>query len=400
VFVRGVSAVFWFAFLADALFSVLDGAFGGFQVARIVTNVVLVLLSLLAAGTLVFTPRAPGKALIPLILFTWWTLGAQAAPLDAARVPHLALVLGGIQVALAAAVLILFRSPRAAWYVPFAGRDRPPFSWRHSLIAVPLAAIVFVACTLVGVFSGLSSGVKSLTGGYVRLHPDGIYVVERQFRSGDREVRLTGMVHVAEDDFYSSILPPSDPSVPSVVLVEGVTDSKSLLTPGSLRYSKLASLLSITSQDQSSYTTQVIRGLRREGQMEEGEGPPPEEPGAPEAIDFRHADVDVATFDPKTLAFIAAVMTLFQADDWRHVVSQLTDPASPLNDAPTQSQAMKDILYHRNEQLISQIKSSLKDYRRVIVPWGALHLPGIETWLRSQHFEKRAEVERKAIGFW
>ena len=54
----------------------------------------------------------------------------------------------------------------------------------------------------------LSTQIELLMGCYVRVRPDGIYLVERQFQSGDREVRLAGMMHVARREFYSGVLPP------------------------------------------------------------------------------------------------------------------------------------------------------------------------------------------------
>ncbi len=82
------------------------------------------------------------------------------------------------------------------------------------------------------------------------------------------------------------------------------------------------------------------------------------------------------------------------------LVDEVTNPASPLNDDGAQEQVMKDILDARNERLTAEIDDSLKSYRRVIVPWGALHLKGVEAWLREREFEQSGEVERKAMSFW
>ena len=119
-----------------------------------------------------------------------------------------------------------------------------------------------------------------------------------------------------------------------------------------------------------------------------------------EGLDFRHADVDLETFHPQTIAFILAVISLFQSADLREFVRSLTDSSSPIANEDAQAQVMEDILFARNQRLTSEIESSLRDYRSIIVPWGAMHLPAIEAWLHSHNFVESGEVERKALGFW
>ena len=106
------------------------------------------------------------------------------------------------------------------------------------------------------------------------------------------------------------------------------------------------------------------------------------------------------TFHPQTIAFILAVIGLFQSADFREFVSTLADPSSPIANENTQAQVMEDVLFARNRRLASEIESSLRDYRSIIVPWGAMHLPEIESWLQTRDFVESGEVARKALGFW
>jgi hypothetical protein len=147
----------------------------------------------------------------------------------------------------------------------------------------------------------------------------------------------------------------------------------------------------------------VAAGLRRhrtDSPREESEeaGDAPRGPAG--AMDFVHADVDVNTFHPKTIAFVVAVMSLFQAEDWPSFMKKLSETSDELNDESSQEQVIQDILHSRNERLVTEIQLSLKDYRRVIIPWGALHLTGVESWLRQHNFVQSGETERKALGFW
>lgn len=433
--------LFWAAFVADGFLSLvdglspLDGGSSWLSLARSALSFCVLLASLFMAGAIALTPRAPKRLLAPAILFIWWAGPASAFPLGYWKVPHLDLWVAGAQILLGWGLFAAFRVREGErWYLPFRSNgDRPKLQWKYSLIAAPsvlAAAIVFAGISLV---CGLATEIETISGGYVRIRLDGVYLVERQFQSGQQEVRLTGMMHIAEDDFYSAILPKADPEIPSVVLVEGVTDNQGLLNRGALRYSRVARMLNVTSQDESEFTEHVMDGLRKEkerarekpGQTKIVKAEMPEEPAAVEAaapvekpvppkkhrhaaesdiesgiVDFRHADVDIETFHPTTIAFLVTVVSVMQSEDLRTAIETLSDPSSPLGDENAQSQVMQDILYSRNERLVSEIRDSMKKYRRIIVPWGALHLPEIESWLRAQHFEQKGEVERKALGFW
>ena len=321
----------------------------------------------------------------------------MAFPLALWNISHLALGLAVAQVLLALTVWFLFHGGR--WNRPFAVNETPAFSWKYLLLAGPATAFLFFVFALTSTLLGLSAQVESYTGGYVRVRPDGIYLVERKFQSGDREVRLAGMIHVASREFYSSLLSGIDPTVPSVVLVEGVTDRRHLLGGKTFSYDRLARLLNLTPQSNSVFSERVVAGLS--GQKSQGgDGVQGSERSKGRGIDFKHADVDMETFHPQTIAFILAVIGLFQSTDFREFVSSLLDPSSPFADENAQAQVLEDILFARNRRLASEIESSLKDYRNVIVPWGAMHLPEIESWLQTRHFVESGEVARKALGFW
>jgi hypothetical protein len=391
------------AFLADGVLSLADESIFRGQPSlltgvRTGLSVLVILMSLVAALVVAFTPRAPKRVLVPLILFTWWGGLAQGFPLGFFKVPQVMLWVSLLQLALATLLFVYFRSPEGR---PFAAADRRAFSWRHLLIAAPVTAALFVVFAVVALFTGLAEELETLSGGYVKLRPDGIYLVERRFQAGDREVRLAGMMHIAEEEFYTDLLPAADPDVPSVVLVEGVTDHQNLLGENKLTYSRLASMLKISAQEDSVFMDRVAAGLRRHREQASREfrysEMPEREPGS---LDFVHADVDVGTFHPKTIAFVLAVMSLFQAEDWQAFLKKFSESSGPLNDEAAQHQVIQDILHARNDHLVAEIQASLKDYRRIIIPWGALHLTGVESWLRQNDFVQSGETERKAVGFW
>ncbi len=398
--------LFWFAFCADGVLSLIDeilsleNHISPVSLVRGLLALGVIVASIVLAGAVALTPRAPKRVLVPMIAFAWWNGAAFAFPFGSMGIPHLAIWMALAQCAVGISVYLLFRNADGqGMRMPFAVRSGPRVSAKYAMIAAPAVVAAMVGFAAVSVLSGLAAEIESLTGGYVKLRADGLYVVERHFQSNGREVRLAGMVHVAQGEFYSGVLPEADPAVPAVVLVEGVTDRRRLLGSGSLSYARVAKLLNVTPQEESTFTERVVSGLKEPPLPQDG----PDRSAAPapaEAIHFRHADVDVETFDPKTIAFIVTVMSLFQSESFHHVFEQLTAPGSPLSDTSSQTQVMEDILYARNERLVEEIQVSLKQYRRVIVPWGALHLPEIESWLRAHDFVQSGEIERKAVGFW
>jgi hypothetical protein len=403
---RGTVTLFWLLFLVDGIFSVADEAISlatgvsPLTAARGLLAFAVLAMSVLMVVIIGVTPRAPKRILVPLIAFAWWAGPAMAFPLGFWNLPYLTPCLAVVQVLLAVA---LWHSSRgrndARWSLPLTVNDAPAFTWRHLILAGPLTALVFGLFAASCLLLGFSAQVESVTGGYVRVRPDGIYLIERKFEFGDREVRLAGMMHVARREFYAGLLPPADPEVPSVVLVEGVTDRKRLLGGRTLDYGRLAKLLNLTSQSDSVFSDRVTTEINKQGA---GVGAGGQEPASPKSagVYFKHADVDIETFHPQTIAFILAVIAIFQSDDLRELLGFLADPSSPIADANAQEKVVEDILIARNQRLVAEIESSLKDYRCVVVPWGAMHLPEIESWLRDRHFVQSGEVARKALGFW
>ncbi|CAN5607143.1 hypothetical protein BH09VER1_BH09VER1_21240 [soil metagenome] len=402
--VKGVVNFFWFAFLANGLLSFVDEVMStqigvpGLSAVRGTVAGLVFLMSLPVAGMLIFSARVPKRVVVPMILFLWWADLCQCFPFQSWTSPWLHFCTAAAQLALAAGLLVLFKEQGSDWRMPFALREESKgFRWKRFLLMGLGMGTALTVSILAAVAFGLAAKLEAGTGGYVRLKRDGIYVVERKFRQGDREVWLAGMTHIARREFYSDILPHADPNLPSVVLIEGVTDRKKLLK-NSLHYAHFAKMLHLDSQEDSEYTQDVMDGLAATNGETTQSGR--EEREEVRGMVFKRADVDVETFSPKTIAFIIAAMGLFQAESLDQVLTAISDPKSPLNDKGAENQVMKDILFSRNDKLVSEIDLSLKNYKRVIVPWGAFHLSGVQSWLISHDFVQQGEVERKAIGFW
>ena len=401
---RGAVTFFWSLFLADGVFSILDELLslttGSSPLSGVRAAFALSVLgmSVLMAAMIGVTSKVPKRVLVPLIVFAWWAGPAMGFPFGFWKLPYLAFGLAILQVLLALAVWWFSPSRDGkARTLPFALSPQP-FSWKYLAVAGPVTAVLFILVAGSSVALGFSTQIELLTGGYVRLRPDGIYLIERQFQLGDREVRLAGMMHVARREFYSGVLPPPNPNQPSVVLVEGVTDRKRLLGGRTLDYGRLAKLLNVTSQSDSVFSNRIAAGV---GKPQPGAARTGERPVATGGgIDFKHADVDIESFHPQTIAFILAVIGHFP----ERRSSRVVGPAFSIlhRRSPTKRPGASPrghTCLARNRRLASEIESSLKDYRNVIVPWGAMHLPEIESWLQTRQLRRERRDRAQSARF-
>ena len=58
-----------------------------------------------------------------------------------------------------------------------------------------------------------------------------------------------------------------------------------------------------------------------------------------------------------------------------------------------------DLLDSRNEVVISWLDRVLPIYDTIVIPWGALHMPGIETEILERGFKQTSSRERLSIDF-
>jgi hypothetical protein len=393
---------FWVAFMASGALGVISIAspHSGFAILSALVAVMLFLGSFPMLALVLATELVPKRIILPMLGYLWAGVYVSLWPFPDHVVPWVSGVSNVLQVLLGLFLAWKFRAPGHTWKAPFAAREGRFFRWQYTLIGwFTLQAASLVA--LVAIFFETSALISATTGGYVRLRPNGLYLVERQFREGDREVRLSGMMHIATEEFYDEVLPKADPKHPSVVLLEGVTDDKNLLDDNHLDYTRVARLFQLTAQSESTFSRKAYARAKLHSHSKE------ESPGEAEewgndnfaSHEYRHADVDISNLRPKTIAYIITLSRLMDAPTWRDVLAELQNPSSPINDSDAQAQVWDDILHARNRRLIAEIQSALPDFQRIIVPWGAAHLSEIERWLKGQHFVQSGEVERRALKF-
>jgi len=329
-----------------------------------------------------FSPRLPLSVFLPLALFAfWWTTGAFPVPLLVATLEAQSALGCVVQGALAGLAFLrvrrltggrwLFGEGELAGPGPSLGRALV-FAAVGVLVAVPLLAVQLVVSVL--------AGVERETRGFIEFSGRGVSLTERVYSRDDSDVVLVGMMHIGEDEAYRALFE-SFAVESTVLLQEGVTDRTERLEIW-LDYAPLARTLGLEVQIDP-----------HEVKAEGGEGDVVES-----WPHIRHADVDLAEFSDESIAFLEVTGAVFSSDDTRAAIAgfqEFLEGAEP----DTWARIEEDVLHSRNRQLIEALDGALPDYRRVVVPWGALHLPELEDAVVARGFEQ-VESRRHELLSW
>ncbi len=241
------------------------------------------------------------------------------------------------------------------------------FSWRD--LSVFTLVNVFVLLPAVIVYSFFCTGlaVDHFTHGFMALHPGGLTVQVRKYvRNDGKTIQLFPMAHVADADFYRNVSQAFPTN--SVILMEGVTDEKNLLTNG-ISYKRMAKALGLAEQH---------------------------EDFSPCSGEMVPADVDVDQFSPDTIDCLNLVMLVHSKGLIPEVLAKL------MQFSPTQQtvdRLLEDILTKRNQHLMEEIQSHLSQSDYIMVPWGVVHLPGIAEEIQKSGFHLDATQEYMVIRF-
>ncbi len=318
------------------------------------------------------TRQVPKRAFLPLALFPLVALLAlgPAAIYQFRHLPVIMCVLSALQMALGLAVLGYCRGGAvAAWPVVALSRLRPAgFSWFNlaGWLAFTFLLLPLVLAAYTAVCAGLA--IDHFSDGFVALRPGGLTVQVRQYTRPDgKSIRLVPMAHVGEFAFYRS-LAESFPTN-AIVLMEGVSDKKDLLTNTvKISYGRMAKSFGVAEQHDAFHPRgEIIR-----------------------------ADVDVAEFSRETIDFINLAMNFHTHGFDPAMLRQLIAQPQPEN---VEKQVLADILELRNRHLLGEIKSRLGDPGEIIVPWGAAHMPELGRELLKLGFRITETTRYTAISF-
>jgi hypothetical protein len=294
------------------------------------------------------------------------------------------IVLSLLQVALAVLALLQIHraTSGASWLFTHAALAGPTFRARSTLLF--LTANVFVvlpALALYGVL-GVSAAISEATAGFVEFDRVGASLAERRYVRGDREIRLIGMMHIGESESYRELFE-SFPSESTVVLTEGVSDEDERLD-FLLSYEKLA----------------VNLGLGMQPPVEEIlEEAPAGETEVAAHPEVKNADLDARAFSPETVAFLRAASVLWESENLLAGAREFLELMEATESDRMLESVNRDLILMRNEHLLAEIADSLEHYRRVVVPWGALHMPEVERKILAEGFTPSGSFSRRLLRY-
>ncbi len=376
-FISLVLSLFMAVFLADALFSVLDDGLiltldvHLLSLPRALLAILCFLGALVVYVLMALTPMIPKRWFVPATLFLpagmLATIPVSIYAYNWLQAAAWALSL----VQLSLALEILFRAQgRLALRWPlvpnekigergFSGRNLAGFIAANLLLLAPLTLAYLAVC--------LALAASHFSAGFLRLRPSGVILQARSYSRADgRRIELIPMMHVGEAGFYSQVTK-SFPSN-SIALLEGVTDEKRLLEH-KLSYKRLADSLGLAEQ--------------HEGFM-------------PPQASSRRADVDIDQFSPTTIELLNLITQLYSDGLDKSVLVRMVAKSS---DPKVGEQLWDDLLTKRNEHLLQEIHTELSKTNTIVVPWGAMHMPGLAAEIEQSGFHVSKTRDFEAMSF-
>ena len=316
------------------------------------------------------TPRLSWRIFLPPCLYlAWLSMGAMPLPLLLGRQGAL-LAASILQIGFAAVALLLAR--RATYgqsflltAESFAG---PGFRGRTAIGFSALNLFVILPVSVSYILVSLAMGLEYGTRGFMRVGLSGVYTSERTYARDDQTIHLIATMHIAESRFYEDLIA-SFPVERSIIAAEGVSDERDLL-PG-FSYGKIASRL----------------GLAAQG------------PLATAKHETLRADVDVSEFAPGTIRLLRGVAELMNADSALEALLAYGRLVDMEPDLEMLQQLQHDLLQLRNDHLFVELTALLKEYDRLIVPWGGLHMPDLERRVLELGFEPTETHEWEIVGW-
>ena len=364
-------------FIADAVVSLVDDTLIVlFNVhllgaVRSMVGFVFLLLTVLIYGLMGLTPMIPKRLFLPVTLFGPVTL-LLALPCLIYFYTHnqqvtwcisfgellcslgiLCVVQGGLKLRWPLFPEKLLKVRGFSWW------NLSTFFMVNVFILLPAALAYLLFCTALG--------VDHFSAGFMKLHPGGLAVEVKQYvRADGKTIQLFPMSHIADAAFYQQIAQ-SFPTN-SIVLREGVTDSKKLLT-NTISYKRAAVSLGLAEQQKAF------------------------DPDRGEQV---RADIDVDEFAPVTLDLLNFVMLI-------HAKGLNADNLSKLLQYPAppgfEEQLLEDLLRKRNRHLLGEIKTRLAQTDHIVVPWGVAHMPGLAEEIEKSGFHLVETREYMNIRF-
>ncbi len=363
-------------FLADGIVSLIDDSLilflhvHGLTAIRGLVSLPALFAVIAVYVAMAFTPVIPRRLFLPVILFNPVVmLGIIPAMIYfPGWIQQMVWGISFLQVVVGLGVLHRARGG-PGWRWPLVAKTAlvaGDFRWRRLLGFVALNVVVLPPVVLVYLYVCATLAVGHLSDGFLALRRDGLVARARKYARDDgRTIQLFPMAHVGDASFYQQISR-SFPSN-SLVLMEGVTDQKHLLT-NRITYKRVAKSLGLAEQQQEFRpSAQAVR-----------------------------ADVDVAVFGTNTLDLLNLVMLAHTKGLNAQTLLALSQYSQPPD---LHLELFDDLLGKRNRHLLGEIETRLAQSEKIVVPWGAAHMPGIAAGIQKLGFRVTETQEYVVIRF-
>jgi hypothetical protein len=375
--VIGLVNFFLVGFTLDGALSLLDELLGAGMGSsalagpRIAVGICVLLAIFPTLIALAFDSRLPKRVLLSMIAFLFWgALGGFPLSSVFDSPQTLSLALSGVQLALAIAGLtwIHHQSPFGHWILHPDDLQGPRFRFAHTLRFATAALLLAPPTLAVVLVLACSEQIEKSTGGFIAFDRLGIQSVTREYRKGDRNIHLVGMMHIGESEAYRQIFR-TFAGESTLILAEGVSDEGGRLGSHDL-YEAVADEIGLTVQPDFEHLREIMS-------RDASDTPWP---------DIRNADVDTAVFSEETIALVNTISEINAGADLRQSLAQFQEDYGHRGTELTKI-VMQDLITMRNNFLLDEMRGVLPDYQRIVIPWGALHLPGIEKAILDWGFE-------------
>jgi hypothetical protein len=345
--------------------------FSGFSV---LVSVCLWLVSILAYLGLGVFARIPVRTFLPATVFPSFVflVTSVTSPFGPSTMSLAVCLVFQLLVLAWTLKCIREKSSSGGWLLESDSLQGRWFSLKRTLVFILVNTLVIPPAAVgFGVYS-VASHIESASKGYVSIRSDGIYSTEKSFVKDGVELKLLGMAHVGDARFYDNIKE-SMAGKPVLMLMEGVSDDADLLeTPPD--YGFIAENLGVTDQREK-FSPEHI----------------------PETVKIIRADVDVASFSASTIEALNLAGKLYTKDGFS--LATFVEMQTVFS-RPGVSQAfVGDLLTKRNSRLLEVLQQNLDEYERIVLPWGAMHLPEIEAWVIANGFVLKDEKARLVYSY-
>jgi hypothetical protein len=317
--------------------------------------------------------RLPKATFLPLLGYIWWSaLGGMPFPLWVS-LGDVGWCTAFVGVFVCGFLVWRVRVRHGAWLLPDSLAEDMPFRWKYTTGFTAISILLVPFATALWSFYSLDLVIRSATAGYIHMNGEGLQIEQREYvRAGDcdsciEHVHLIGMMHIGEADAYDSLFD-GYPLEDTVILSEGVTDKTGALGHGT-NYGGVAESL----------------GLEEQKPM-----------GDLTAIEERNADIDVSQFSEATLRILNFALLIHALKDSQAMFDAVMSMDEDILGDPDQILVTfrTDLIDLRNQNVLRETDGVLSEFEHVILPWGAIHMKGIEEGLLARGFEVRASKAR------